>query len=628
MNEEFTRLKSALSATMPEAPEPVRKQAISAAMMAFDHHHQGKSDEARHNEKGPQSAPPLLRRLVMLIPKPFPALAGSTAIVAVAGLIFYQTLVPLPDEFRTISTQTAQREILQRQILPDSEVLPMQLSETGSSAQYRQSYSDDEKYGFTAERQDGDRFPNVSSNTVVTVANEPVSTFSIDVDTASYSFVRTSLHNSRIPRPAAVRIEELVNYFDYDYTPPEGRDPPFAMHVSMVPSPWNESAQLVHIGIKGYELDPGSIPRANLVFLIDTSGSMDDPNKLPLLIRSFRLLLTALAPDDRVAIVTYAGSAGVVLEPTPVSDRARILASLDDLYPEGSTAGAAGIHEAYRLAEQYRIEGGVNRVILATDGDFNVGITDPDELERFIAERRSSGVSLSVLGFGMGNYRDDMMQRLAQNGNGNAAYIDTLSEARKVLLEQVASTLVTIAKDVKIQVEFNPAMVREYRLIGYETRMLEREDFNNDRVDAGEIGAGHSVTAIYEVVPVGSEGGLVSPLRYQDSEVKPDRTFENEFAFLRIRYKLPDSETSKQLTRPITVDDELTTMDYAPMHVRFSVAVAAFGQLLKGGHHTGEYGYEDITRLARDARGTDPSGYRSEFIHMVDLARTIEESEQ
>ncbi len=635
MNDEFARLKSALRATMPEVPESVREQAVSAAMTEFDRHHQGRGDGVRHSGKGTKTNLTILRRLVMSILKPSPLLAGSAAVVAVAGLILYQMPLPLPDEevWPALQTQTAQRSMSESQeILPDEAGSTMQSSMPASSVRHRQAQSTGEQYlsswYISGQDQDGDRFPSVSSNAVMAVAEEPVSTFSIDVDTASYAYVRTSLQDTRIPRPEAVRIEELVNYFDYGYAPPEGRNPPFATHVSLVPSPWNKSAKLMHVGIKGYELDRSAMPRANLVFLIDTSGSMDEPNKLPLLIRSFRLLLTALAPDDRVAIVTYAGSAGVVLEPTPVSDRARILASLDDLYPQGMTAGAEGIHAAYRLAEQHRIDGGVNRVILATDGDFNVGITDPDDLERFIAGKRSSGVSLSVLGFGMGNYNDELMQRLAQNGNGNAAYIDTLSEARKVLLEQVASTLVTIAKDVKIQVEFNPATVREYRLIGCETRILEREDFNNDRIDAGEVGAGHAVTAIYEIVPADSDGGLISPLRYRETEAKTESAFTNEFAFLRIRYKLPDSNTSALHTRPVTEDDTYRTMSDAPVHVRFSVAVAAFGQLLKGGRHTGSFGHEDIIRLARDARGTDPSGYRSEFIRLVDLARTIEKSEQ
>ena len=351
---------------------------------------------------------------------------------------------------------------------------------------------------------------------------------------------------------------------------PEGIDvaleAPFATHVSVMSAPWNDAARLMHIGIKSYVPDRSAAPPANLVFLIDTSGSMDEPNKLPLLVRSFKLLLTALAPEDRVAIVAYAGTAGVVLPPTPVAERGTVLAGLERLDAAGSTAGAEGIREAYRLAEQHFVAGGVNRVILATDGDFNVGISDPDALEDYIARKRSSGVSLSVLGFGMGNYNDELMQRLAQNGNGNAAYIDSLSEARKVLLEEAASTLVTIAKDVKIQVEFNPAAVSEYRLIGYETRMLAREDFRNDRVDAGEIGAGHTVTAIYELTPPGAGGERIAPLRYQDGGAEPGAGFDCELAFLKLRYKLPDAESSTLITRPVTVAGE-TPVDGTPAAV-------------------------------------------------------------
>ena len=471
--------------------------------------------------------------------------------------------------------------------------------------------------------QNRDRFAEFTPNPVKVVTEEPVSTFSIDVDTASYSFMRAALNEGFLPEKDAVRTEELVNYFPYDYAPPETPDPPFATHVSVMPAPWNDAARLMHIGIKGYAPDRNAAPPANLVFLVDTSGSMDEPNKLPLLVRSFKLLLSALEPEDRVAIVAYAGSAGVVLAPAPVSERATILASLERLGAGGSTAGAEGIREAYRLAEQHVVEGGVNRVILATDGDFNVGISDPNALEDYIARKRSSGVSLSVLGFGMGNYNDELMQRLAQNGNGNAAYIDSLSEARKVLLEEAASTLVTIARDVKIQVEFNPAAVSEYRLIGYETRMLAREDFRNDKVDAGEIGAGHTVTAIYELMPAGADEQRIAPLRYREQAAEPGAAFQGEFAFVKIRYKLPDSGSSTLITRPVTTADAFDSVDSAPRDVRFATAVAAFGQLLRGGRYTGDYGYGDVVALAQGARGEDPFGYRNEFVRLVMLAQSI-----
>ena len=468
-----------------------------------------------------------------------------------------------------------------------------------------------------------DRFADFESNPVKVVAEEPVSTFSIDVDTASYGFVRASLNGGVLPQKDAVRVEELVNYFPYDYPGPESRETPFRASVSLLPAPWNLDARLMHIGIRGYSLATETAPRANLVFLVDTSGSMDAPNKLPLVVNSLKLLLGTLAPEDTVAIVVYAGSAGTVLRPTPVAERGRILAALEHLDAGGSTAGAEGIRQAYLLAERHFVEGGVNRVILATDGDFNVGITDTDELESFIARKRESGVFLSVLGFGMGNYNDALMQRLAQNGNGNAAYIDSLNEARKALVDEATSMLFPIAKDVKIQVEFNPAAVSEYRLIGYETRMLAREDFRNDRVDAGEIGSGHTVTAIYEVVPAGSGAERVAPLRYRRGEAEEtDTEFGDELAFLKIRYKRPDADTSILITRAVTTADAFESVEAAPREARFATAVAGFGQLLRGGRHTGDYGYDDVIALAQGARGDDPFGYRAEFVNLVRLAKT------
>ena len=420
-----------------------------------------------------------------------------------------------------------------------------------------------------------------------------------------------------------MRTEELINYFPYDYAPPASRARPFAAHVSLMPTPWNGATRLMHIGIKGYALTPDTRPPANLVFLIDTSGSMDSPDKLPLLVNAFRLLLTALAPDDTVAIVAYAGAAGTVIEPTPVSERATIVAALESLWPVGSTAGAEGIRQAYLLAERNFVEGGVNRVILATDGDFNVGITGLDELEGFVERKRAAGVFLSVLGFGMGNYNDALMQRLAQNGNGNAAYIDTLSEARKVLVEEATSTLFPIARDVKIQVEFNPALISEYRLIGYETRLLAREDFRNDKVDAGEIGAGHTVTAFYEITPAGSGAERIAPLRYgEDEETPPDAGHGDELATVSIRYKLPDAETSTEIVRHVTGEDVYESTADAPADVRFAAAVAAFGQLLRGGRYTEGYDHDDVIAAAGSARGEDPFGYRAEFLSLVRLTKT------
>jgi Ca-activated chloride channel homolog len=469
-----------------------------------------------------------------------------------------------------------------------------------------------------------DKFEHVKDNPLKIVSADPVSTFSIDVDTASYSFMRASLNNNVLPQKDSVRIEEMVNYFPYDYTLPKAKTEPFASSVSVMPTPWNTGTKLIHIGIKGYELPKASKPHSNLVFLIDTSGSMNEPNKLPLLKNSMKLLLDSLQADDTVAIVTYAGSAGVALEPTKILDKVKILNMIDSFNSGGSTAGAEGIRQAYELAERNFDTKGVNRVILATDGDFNVGITDPNELKSFIERKRNSGVFLSVLGFGQGNYNDAMMQTLAQNGNGNAAYIDSLSEARKVLVEEAGSTLFTIAKDVKIQVEFNPAKVSEYRLIGYETRMLNREDFNNDKIDAGEIGAGHTVTAIYEITPTGSNAQLVDELRYGTDTKTPETKKDtgSEYAFLKIRYKLPNEEKSKLLTTPIDGKVEVGSITNASTEAKFATSVAAFGQLLRGEAHTKDFSYDDVVALAQSGKGADNFGYRAEFITLVRLAKS------
>ncbi len=465
-----------------------------------------------------------------------------------------------------------------------------------------------------------DKFQDVEENNVKSVAAEPVSTFSIDVDTSSYSFMRRQLNSGVLPQKDAVRIEEMVNYFDYNYALPEKGADPFQPTIAVYDAPWKQGDKIIHVGIKGYDID--TKPRSNLVFLIDTSGSMNSPDKLPLLINSFKLMLDSLSPDDTVGIVVYAGSAGTVLEPTKAGDKQKIINALEQLHAGGSTAGAEGIRQAYSLAEQALIKDGNNRIILATDGDFNVGITNPKELKDFVERKRDEGISLSVLGFGQGNYNDQMMQTLAQNGNGNAAYIDNLSEARKVLVKEASSTLFTIAKDVKIQVEFNPAMVSEYRLIGYETRHLNREDFNNDKVDAGEVGAGHAVTAIYEITPTGG-AKAVDDLRYaatkEKAEVKPQA--DGEYAFLKIRYKEPNGDTSKLMTRPITPNDDVK-FDNASDDVRFASAVAGFGQLLKGSKYAGSMTYDRVIDIGNNARGKDEFGYRAEFVSLVRLAKS------
>ncbi len=467
----------------------------------------------------------------------------------------------------------------------------------------------------------GDSFSSFEESPVKIVTQEPVSTFSIDVDTASYSYVRQALTDGWMPEPDAVRIEEMINYFNYDYPAPRSIQTPFQTTMQIYPTPWNAKTQLLQIGIKGYVPPATEDKPSNLVFLLDTSGSMDEPDKLPLLKRAFGLLVAQLSGNDTVSIVAYAGSAGVVLEPTRASDKAKILAALEKLSAGGSTAGAEGIELAYRLAEQNKVDG-INRVILATDGDFNVGIEDPEDLKTFIKTKRDAGVSLSVLGFGQGNLGDDTMQTLAQNGNGNASYIDSFKEAQKVLVQEMGGTLETIAKDVKIQVEFNPAVVAEYRLVGYETRALNREDFNNDKVDAGDIGAGHTVTAIYEITPVGSGAALIDPLRYGTDTPAAAVLPSDEIGFLKMRYKAPDGDVSKLIETPITTALAVDSIDKASDDSRWAAAVAAFAQKLKGSNY-GDMSYAQIKALAQGARGSDENGYRAEFMQLINSAEII-----
>ena len=654
-DDELEMLKLAFQTTSPKPSAAVREQAITTAKREFDRRFKGKGIEKRQMDKALKFSAihSYIKRLVMQFSRPSLALVGGAFALAI-GIASYQIVVMT---YRTTENPQPLNESIA--FLPSEQITDSDVAQSVNSVQIEsqqraesvrnksiavsdQSNSSSEMTTagggglmmlsmeplMLVEEQQSraqfTRFTEFEPNAVKLVTEEPVSTFSIDVDTTSFAFLRAMLNQGILPARDAIRTEELVNYFPYDYAPPEDRDPPFAAHVSLMPAPWNDASRIMHIGIKALEPDVRAVSPANLVFLVDTSGSMDQPNKLPLLIRSFKLLLSSLAADDKVAIVAYAGSAGVVLEPTPVSQRSKILASLENLYAGGSTAGGEGIRLAYSLAEQHMSASGVNRVIVATDGDFNVGMTDVDELEEFISRKRSSGVYLSVLGFGLDNYNDDLMQHLAQSGNGNAAYIDSISEARKVLVEQVASTLIPIANDVKIQVEFNPALVSEYRLIGYETRMLDREDFRNDKVDAGEVGAGHSVTAIYEFTPANTDAGLIAPSRYQNEDSNSGSDFDNEFAFLKIRYKLPDAQSSTLVAQPVTVDDYYEKIDSAPRDVRFATAVAAFGQLLHGGRYTGEFGYEDVIALANDARGDDRFGYRSEFIRLVRMAQVAE----
>lgn len=471
--------------------------------------------------------------------------------------------------------------------------------------------------------QNRDKFSTQEENPVKRTADEPVSTFSVDVDTASYSFVRRQLNHGLLPTKDAVRPEEMVNYFDYAYPTPQNREQPFLPSISVSDSPWGEGKKLLHIGIKGYDVSGQKTPKTNLVFLLDVSGSMNSPDKLPLVKQSMDMLLGSLQPDDTVAIVVYAGSAGTVLEPTAVKDKQKIVTAMRNLEAGGSTAGAQGIKQAYQLAEANFDKDAVNRIILATDGDFNVGINDTEQLKGYIERKREQGIFLSVLGFGRGNYNDELMQTLAQNGNGVAAYIDTLSEAQKVLVQEANAALFPIAKDVKIQVEFNPEVVAEYRLIGYETRLLNREDFNNDKVDAGDIGAGHSVTALYELTPTGSDATLIDDSRYtKNAPEKSDSS--NEYGYLKMRYKLPNESESKLLQQAITNTDAQTA-NALQNEVTFATAVAGFAQKLKGSVYLDQVSYDDIIAVAQVSKGDDLYGYRTEFIQLVRKAKMAQE---
>jgi len=458
----------------------------------------------------------------------------------------------------------------------------------------------------------------------VTARENPLSTFSIDVDTASYSNVRRFLEQEMIPPADAIRTEELINYFRYDYPQPSGENA-FSVNLEMNRAPWNPEHELVRVGLKGREISAEGRGPANLVFLVDVSGSMNSPDKLPLLQRSLSALVENLSEDDRVAIVTYAGSSGLVLDSTQGKAKREILDAIANLRSGGSTNGSGGIKQAYETARQNFLKGGNNRVILCTDGDFNVGVTDQGGLQKLIETERESGVFLSVLGFGTGNLKDSTMETLADKGNGNYAYIDSISEGRKVLVEQMGSTLFTIAKDVKIQVEFNPARVAGYRLIGYGNRLLAKEDFNNDKIDAGEIGAGHTVTALYEIIPAGQSvqgSPSVDPLKYQQPEQKVV-TASNEILTVKVRYKAPDGQKSSLLEIPLAAS-EIPSPDKASEDFRFAAAVAAFGMKLRGSPHVGEIKWTEIQDIARGALGKDPGSYRAEFLTLIEKAKTLQ----
>ena len=464
-----------------------------------------------------------------------------------------------------------------------------------------------------------ERYQHLDDNPARLAAEHPVSTFSIDVDTGAYANVRRFLNDGQLPPQDAVRVEEMINYFDYQYAAPASRETPFRVSTELARAPWSSQAWLMRIGIKGFDVAAADRPPANLVFLIDVSGSMQTPDKLPLLKNAFRLLMDQLTARDRVSMVVYAGSSGMVLEPTPGDRKYKIREAIDRLEAGGSTNGGEGIERAYQLAHDTFIKDGINRVVLATDGDFNVGTVDFETLVDMAERQRASGVALTTLGFGTGNLNDQLLEGLADAGNGNYAYVDTLSEARKVLVSELSSTLFTIAGDVKIQVEFNPAEVLEYRLIGYENRLLAREDFNNDKVDAGEIGAGHRVTALYEIVPAGARGHI-DPLRYGPKEARGATS--GEIAHLRLRYKLPGAAESQLLEYPIK-RSSLVSDGKMSADLRFAASVAAFGQLLRGGKYLGDFGYDAIETLAKGALDEDSEGYRREFVSLVKLAASL-----
>lgn len=525
--------------------------------------------------------------------------------------------------FLTITLQLGQSvPIIQKDIMIQERALAPALDAvfSGAPMNYKRSIAVGESMpgNFNTES-----YAGIEENGYQLVKNNPLSTFSIDVDRASYSNVRRFLNNGSLPPKDAVRVEEMINYFDYDYPDPTG-EYPIAIHTELTRAPWDEEKQLLHIGVQAKRIDKEELPPSNLVFLIDVSGSMQSANKLPLLKSSLNMLVDELRPEDRAAMVVYAGAAGLVLESTPGNQKEKIKAAINALEAGGSTAGGAGIKLAYQEAQANFMKKGNNRVILASDGDFNVGASSDGEMEDLIELKREEGVYLTVLGFGMGNYKDSMMETLADHGNGNYAYIDNLSEARKTLIGEFGATLFTVAKDVKIQVEFNPEVVAEYRLVGYDNRLLDEEDFNDDKKDAGEMGAGHTVTAIYEIIPVGSSSGRsVDPLRYQ-TEKEQSVSFvqrPDETAWVKLRYKQPDENTSTRMEH--IVSNEPQALENASERVHWSASIAAFGMKLRDSEYVQEMDYRSIIELAKSGLGADPNGYRSEAIQLMRNAQRL-----
>jgi Ca-activated chloride channel homolog len=631
--DDLDRLRQGLGQGAP-APDPAaRARALSLALESFDTH-QALGRTARHGRNRPAGAGFLAGVRKMLDRLTSRAALGATAslaVLAIGGWLVTGPRAPVtppPGAEQAPALETAiatvpeakqlapQPEAPARLVAPAAPAAPMTAQDAATQGAMAPARAQPQPSPMPATGDAaGDRFAQFDPNPLKVTAEAPVSTFSVDVDTASWSWVRGALNLGQMPDPASVRLEEMVNYFSYDYPAPEAGAAPFRPSVAVFPTPWNPGTRLVRIGLQGRLMPAEARPPVNLVFLIDTSGSMQGPDRLGLLKYAFRQLLGQLRDTDKVAIVAYAGSAGEVLPPTPATDRAAIVAALDGLNAGGSTAGGAGLDLAYRLAERMGGKGSVNRVVLATDGDFNVGLSDPDALAGYVAEKRQTGVYLSVLGFGRGNLDDAVMQSLAQNGNGTAAYIDNASEARKVLADQAGGALFPIAGDVKVQVEWNPAVVAEYRLLGYETRALAREDFADDKVDAGDIGAGHQVTALYEITPVGSPARLTDPLRYAPA---PTGGPVAEAGWLRLRYKAPGETVSALIEAPIPAQDTEADED-----ARFAAAIAGFAQLLTGGRYLRDWGWDQAVTLAEGARGADPFGYRAEAARLMRAAQGI-----
>ncbi|RDX37840.1 VWA domain-containing protein [Kangiella sp. HD9-110m-PIT-SAG07] len=544
---------------------------------------------------------------------------------------------PYADESKRLKAEQISQDKKQRQQAQNQTVLRKELREvneaemimvTGSRLKASDvAYTQPQKVMMPAPRNPNvvnrEQYQEIEPSDVFSTLEQPVSTFSIDVDTGSYSNVRRMLNDGYFPPSNAVRLEEFVNYFNYDYPAPDSKDMPFSVSTEVMDAPWKDKAKLVQIGIKGYEKVSTDLPPSNLVFLVDVSGSMQSQDKLGLVKKALKLLAKGSREEDKISLVVYAGASGVVLEPTAANNRVKIEQALDSLTAGGSTNGGAGIELAYKMAEKAFIKDGINRVILATDGDFNVGTVNREQLIDMIERKRKTGISFSALGFGSGNYNEHLMEQLADKGNGNYGYIDNLLEAKKLLVDQRAGTLMTIARDVKIQVEFNPAVVSEYRLLGYQNRMLEREDFNNDKVDAGEIGAGHTVTALYEIVLQDSEGERMEPLRYGQNHKQQESAKLEEAAMISLRYKLPD-ESKSTLYRDYLATAQVRAAKGGD-NIRFAASVASFAELLRGGQFLGDWSWDDAKRLAQQSKGADTNGYRGELVQLVGMAQVLDE---